>query len=185
MISRAAVFVLALFPAVALAHGAGVATGGWAAGLLHPVTGLDHLLAMFAVGMLGARLGGRALWLLPLLFVGLLLAGAGLAFNGILLPFLEQGILLSVVLFGILVAMPRVSVALGTALVAVFALYHGVAHGAEMPLAASGFAYLAGMAISTAMLHGAGILSVARLQESLARIGGLAIAAGGLVLGMV
>jgi urease accessory protein len=185
MIPKAAVFILTLFSPLAMAHTGGAEAGGWVAGLMHPLLGLDHLLAMFAVGMLGARMGGRALWRLPLLFVGMLLMGAVLALNGHLIPYMEQGIALSVVLFGLMVALPRVSAGMGAALVAGFALYHGMAHGAEMPLAAVGLAYLAGMAVSTALLHLAGILSVSRLQAVFARAGGVAIAAGGLVLAVV
>ena len=71
MIPKAAVFILTLFSPLAMAHTGGAEAGGWVAGLMHPLLGLDHLLAMFAVGMLGARMGGRALWRLPLLFVGM------------------------------------------------------------------------------------------------------------------
>lgn len=185
MISRAAVFVLILFSPLAMAHTGGAEAGGWAIGLVHPLLGMDHLLAMFAIGMLGARLGGPALWRLPLLFVGMLLTGAVLALNGHVLPYIEHGIALSVVLFGLMLALPRLAAGPGAALVAGFALYHGMAHGAEMPPAAVGLAYLVGMAASTSLLHLAGIVSVSRLQAGFARAGGAAIAAGGLVLAVV
>ncbi len=185
MIGKTAVFIISLFPPLAMAHSGGADVGGWTAGLLHPLLGMDHLLAMFAVGMLGARLGGRGLWRLPLLFVGMLLLGAVLALNGHLLPHLEQGIVLSVVLFGLLVALPRVSTGLGAALVAGFALYHGMAHGVEMPPASVGTAYLAGLLVSTALLHLAGILSVLRLHAGFARACGVGIAAGGLALAVI
>jgi len=185
MMRTAAVLLLTLISPLALAHQGGAETAGWSAGLLHPLTGLDHLLAMVAVGMLGARMGGKALWRLPLLFMGLLLAGAVLALNGLMLPYLEQGILLSVVLFGLLVALPRTYAAVGTALVAGFALYHGMAHGAEMPVVATALAYISGMLLSTAGLHLAGIAAVSRLQVEFTRAVGAAVATGGLLLAVV
>lgn len=183
MKARSLVLLLTLVPGLALAH-EGAGAHGWLAGLAHPLLGLDHLLVMLAVGMLGARLGGKTVWRLPLLFVGLLAVGAVLALNGISLPYIEQGILLSVVLFGLLLALPRISAQLGMALVAGFALYHGMAHGAEMPLAASAMVYLAGMVLSTAALHLAGVIGFQSLKLRLVQAGGLGMAATGLVMAL-
>jgi urease accessory protein len=154
---RIAAASLAFAPAVAFAHpghdGASLATG-----FLHPLGGVDHIIAMVAVGLLAARLGGRAVWLVPASFVATM-AVAGLAgMMGAGLPYVETGIALSVVVLAAVAvlgtAMP-VAVAMG--LVAFFAVFHGYAHGAEMPETMSGLAYGAGFVAATALLHGVGI----------------------------
>ena len=127
-------------------------------GFVHPLGGIDHIIAMVAVGLLAARLGGRALWLVPASFV-ITMAAAGLAgMAGFALPYVETGITLSVVVLGAIavfgMAMP-VAAAMG--LVAFFAIFHGFAHGAEMPETMSGLAYGAGFVAATALLHGVGI----------------------------
>jgi urease accessory protein len=154
---RIAAASLAFAPAVAFAHpghdGASLATG-----FLHPLGGVDHIIAMVAVGLLAARLGGRAVWLVPASFVATM-AVAGLAgMMGAGLPYVETGIALSVVVLAAVAvlgtAMP-IAVAMG--LVAFFAVFHGYAHGAEMPETMSGLAYGAGFVTATALLHGVGI----------------------------
>ncbi len=163
---RIAAVSLALVPTVAFAH-PGHEGPGLAAGFLHPLGGVDHIIAMVAVGLLAARLGGRALWLVPASFVGTMtVAGLGL-------PYVETGIALSVVVLGAVaafgVAMP-VAAAMG--LVAFFAVFHGYAHGAEMPETASGLAYGAGFVAATALLHGVGIglgLMIGRVGRSAVR----------------
>jgi len=178
---------LALAAGAAEAHTGVGATSGFAAGITHPIFGADHLLAMIAVGLWAALLGGRAMWLVPATFVGVMTAGGLLAMAGLGLPVVEVMILASVVVLGVLVA-ARVTVptAAGMAVVAAFALFHGFAHGAEMPAAASGLAYGLGFALATALLHAAGLAMgfAARALQSrpLVRIGGGAIAATGLVL---
>ena len=154
---RIAAASLALVPTVAFAH-PGHEGAGMVAGFLHPLGGVDHIIAMVAVGLLAARLGGRALWLVPASFVGAM-AVAGLAgMAGAQLPYVETGIALSVVVLSAVavfgVAMP-VAVAMG--LVACFAVFHGYAHGIEMPETASGLAYGAGFVVATTLLHGVGI----------------------------
>jgi urease accessory protein len=154
---RIAAASLALVPTVAFAH-PGHEGPGLVAGFLHPLGGVDHIIAMVAVGLLAARLGGRALWLVPASFVGTM-AVAGLAgMAGLGLPYVETGIALSVVVLAAVailgVAMP-VAAAMG--LVALFAVFHGYAHGAEMPETVSGLAYGAGFVAATALLHAIGI----------------------------
>ncbi|MDA0218330.1 MAG: HupE/UreJ family protein [Proteobacteria bacterium] len=132
--------------------------GGLAAGFTHPLLGLDHLLAMIAVGLFAAARGGKALWLVPLAFVAMMAGGGALAMAGIQVPMVELGIALSVVVLGAAVAL-RLSlpVAGAMALVGAFALFHGHAHGAEIPAGASALTYAAGFVAATAMLHGIGI----------------------------
>ncbi len=169
----------------ALAHGGAGAGGGFVAGAAHPIGGLDHILAMVAVGLLAAQMGGRALWSVPAAFVGAMLVGGLIAIGGVGLPLVEQGIVGSVLILGLVIAVGRrLPVGLAIAGVAVLALFHGHAHGTEMPLAASGLAYGLGFALSTACLHGAGILAGLAIREAgNARIAQFALrASGGVVL---
>jgi len=178
-----------LAPASAYAHpGAGEA-GGLVHGFMHPVGGIDHVLAMVAVGAFAALMGGRALWLVPAAFVAMMAFGGVIGFEGVQLPMVEIGIAASVVALGAAVALrwnPSVAVAAG--LVGLFAIFHGHAHGAEMPLGASALGYAAGFMIATALLHVAGIVigvatGLAGRGSLLAtRIGGSAIALAGVGL---
>jgi urease accessory protein len=187
-----AVFVLA--PAVALAHPGHGDASGLMHGFSHPISGIDHVLAMVAVGIFAARLGGRALWLVPLGFVAVMALAGALGMAGIPLPFSEAGIALSVVVLGLAIAF-RLSlpVLAAVALVGFFALFHGHVHGAEMPAATSGVAYAAGFLGATAMLHAMGVgagLLIGReggtLSRRLVQTGGGAMALFGLaVLGGV
>jgi urease accessory protein len=125
---------------------------------MHPVGALDHVLAMIAVGLYAALLGGRALWLVPASFIGMTAIGGALGIAGLGPPHTEIGIALSVIVLGLAVAL-RLSLPTraAMALVGVFAVFHGYAHGAEMPPDASGLRYAAGFLLATALLHGAGI----------------------------
>jgi urease accessory protein len=147
----------ALLPQAAFAHVGAGGTSGISHGFWHPVGGLDHVLAMVAAGLFAANLGGRALWAVPLAFVALMGVGGALGIAQVSVPYVEIGIALSVVVLGALVAL-RVKwpVAAAMALVGVFAIFHGHAHGAEMPMDASGAAYAAGFMTATALLHMAG-----------------------------
>lgn len=157
--------VLAI-PGLAHAHPGHENMSGLVSGLGHPLFGLDHLLAMLAVGLWGAQLGGKARWLLPVLFVGVMLAGGSLAMLGLSVPAVEPGIIASVVVLGLFLLWARqVPLAVSAALVSVFALFHGVAHGAEMPLEASAMTYALGFAVATAGLHMLGLLAGAWLQQ--------------------
>jgi urease accessory protein len=149
---------LALVPTAAFAHvGVGDANG-FAHGFMHPVSGMDHVLAMVAVGVFAAQLGGRAVWAAPCAFVGMMIVGGALGMSGVNVPFVEIGIGLSVVVLGSAVALGlSVPVIVAMALVGFFAVFHGHAHGAEMPETSSGLSYGAGFVIATAMLHIGGI----------------------------
>lgn len=154
--------VLALFvslaPTVASAHVGVGDTQGFSHGFLHPLSGIDHILVMVAVGVLAAQLGGRALWALPLAFIGMMIVGGAGGMSGVEVPFVEIGIGVSVVVLGLFVAFGLdVPVAAAMALVGLFAIFHGHAHGAEMPETASGVGYGMGFVVATALLHGTGI----------------------------
>ena len=152
------VFFLIIMAAVADAHTGVGSTMGFAHGFGHPFGGLDHVLAMVAVGLFAANLGGRALWLVPASFVGMMAVGGALGIGGIEMKFVEIGIAASVIVLGLAVALQwNLPVAGAMALAGFFALFHGHAHGAEMPTDASGLAYGLGFVIATAILHMIGI----------------------------
>lgn len=166
----AAVGAVALLPGVALAH-TGHDVSGFVSGLAHPVAGADHLLAMLAVGLWAARLGGQALWLVPLTFVITMLLGNVLALSGVSLALTEQGIGVSVVVLGLLLAFAaRFATPVCMTIAGGFALFHGLAHGAEMPLSASGFTYAAGFMLATLGLHLAGMVLGKAGSETRARL---------------
>lgn len=179
--------LIALFPALAHAHvGVGQANG-LLPGLAHPITGLDHICAMVAVGLWAAQRGGRALWLVPLTFVSVMAVGGLLGMAAISLPFVEQGVLASVLVLGVLIAAAvRLPLVMSVVIVALFALFHGHTHGTEMPVTASGFVYGLGFMLATVALHLGGIgigLAARRAGTGLVvRYAGGAIAACGLYL---
>ena len=146
-----------LLPSFAYAHpGMG---GGFLHGLSHPFSGLDHIAAMLAVGVWATQLGGRAVWAVPVTFVGVMALGGALAELGLVVPFIEQGVVLSVLILGVLIAgAVRLPLWLGSALVGLFALCHGQAHGVEMPSLASGMTYAAGFMLATLVLHLLGVV---------------------------
>lgn len=147
-----------LAASAAQAHTGAGSTHGFMYGAEHPFGGLDHLLAMIAVGLWAAQLGGRSLWAVPLTFVGIMSLGGILGMAGIGLPFMEIGILASVLALGVAVAAAvRLPLAWSMSLVGFLALFHGQAHGMEMPADASGVAYAAGFIFATAALHASGI----------------------------
>ena len=170
----------ALAASSAAAHTGGMAAGGFTTGFLHPIGGLDHVLAMVTVGLLAFHIGGRSTWLIPASFVGMMVVGGVLGAAAIGLPLVEVGIVLSVVVLGALVASGRALPAvLATALVGLFAVFHGHAHGTEMPAAASGVAYGVGFILATALLHGAGLLAGFGLARLGTRVGGGLLRASG------
>ncbi|MFC2969886.1 HupE/UreJ family protein [Acidimangrovimonas pyrenivorans] len=181
---------LAVTASPALAHIAPLAHGSVAAGLEHPVTGPDHVLAMVAVGLWAAMAGGRALWALPATFVGAMVAGYGLALAGVALPMVEPMILASVILLGGMLAFAaRLPLGASVAMIAAFGLAHGAAHGAEVG-GAGQVAFGLGFALATAALHGIGVgvaqslvrLTSAERRMTVLRGMGAATAAAGLVL---
>jgi urease accessory protein len=177
-----------LAPTAAFAHAGHDSAVGFVQGFVHPVSGLDHVLAMIAVGLFAANLGGRALWAVPLSFVAVMALGGALGVAGIAVPFVEAGIAVSVFVLGLAVALRwRWSVTGAMALVGGFAVFHGHAHGAEMPVDAAGLAYGIGFVLATAILHAMGLglgLGTARFGSKHApraiRFGGAAMAVAGL-----
>ena len=183
---------LALLAALLVASGpasahteAGVA-GGLLSGFLHPLTGLDHLVAMVAVGLWGAQLGKPGIWVLPITFPAVMAFGGVLGVIGVTLPQSELVIALSAVVLGFAVAMAlRVPFAAAAVVVGVFAIFHGYAHGRELPGAANPLAYGVGFVVATGMLHATGILigtltnwrtgaqAVRALGAAIAGLGGL------------
>lgn len=149
------------------------------AGLAHPLSGADHLLAMLAVGLWASQLGGRAKWLVPTSFVAVMAIAGAVGMAGIVLPTVESGIAVSVFVLGLLVAVTaKLPLAASSALVALFAAFHGYAHGAEMPAAGSAWGYGLGFVLSTAALHATGLV-LGRFNHKLARVLGAAIAMAG------
>jgi len=149
--------VLLLSGASALAHTGSVA-GGFVGGIAHPVFGPDHVAAMIAVGLWGAFLGPPAIWMLPVVFPLVMTFGGVLGIVGVPIPAVEKGIASSAIVLGLMVALaarPPLWVAAG--LVGVFAIFHGHAHGAELPRGADAVAYSAGFVIATGLLHLTGI----------------------------
>lgn len=142
----------------ALAHEQQGQAAGLVTGLLHPVSGLDHVLAMVAVGLWGAQLGAPAIWLLPVTFPLMMAFGGFLGLIGVPLPGVEIGIAASAILLGAMVALQaRPPLALAGLLVAFFAVFHGHAHGTELPAGQSGLLYSLGFVVATGLLHAVGI----------------------------
>jgi urease accessory protein len=169
----------------ASAHAGGAAGAGFATGLLHPLLGWDHVAAMVAVGLWGAFLGAPAIWVLPVAFPLVMALGGALGAAGVPLPGIETGIAGSALVIGLAVALaaqPPLWVA--AVIVAAFAVFHGHAHGTEMPQAANPLTYAAGFVIATGLLHLAGIafgLLAARPAGRIAvRAAGGVIALGGI-----
>ena len=157
-LSTAVTLILLVGTETAWAHIKGGQAIGLATGLAHPWSGLDHVLAMIAVGLWGAQLGNPALWLLPVTFPMVMAMGAMLGLLGIPLPGIEVGIALSALLLGLMV-LGEVRPGIGAAalLIAFFAIFHGHAHGTELPAGQSGLLYSMGFVIATGTLHALGI----------------------------
>lgn len=187
-LALAAALLLASAPA--LAHTGAGPVNGLTAGFGHPLGGLDHLLAMLAVGVLAAQLGGQALWAVPLAFVSMMLLGGVAGLVGAPLPLVEFGIAGSVVLLGGVVALgKRLPLDAAVVLAGALAVFHGHAHGTEMPAGAGALAYASGFVLATALLHGAGIAAMLgasrtgeRVAQMSARAAGAVIALAGLAI---
>ncbi len=179
------VLVAFLSPGLALAHG-GADGGGLVHGLMHPLSGLDHVLAMVAVGVFAAQLGGRATWAVPAAFAGMMAVGGLMGAVGVGLPWVEAAIGLSVLALGLLVAGGvRMPVAAAMALVGAFAVFHGHAHGMEMPAGAGALQYGIGFIAGTAALHAVGLALGLATGPRMARLAGAGTALAGLGLAIV
>jgi urease accessory protein len=181
------VTAILLAPSFVQAHTGVGTTHGFSHGFFHPLTGLDHLCAMIAVGLWAAQLGGRALWIVPLTFISVMAVGGAMGMAGMPMPFVEQGIATSVLVLGFLIAAAvRLPVAASATIVGIFALLHGHAHGSEMPVSASGLSYGIGFILATAMLHAVGVglgIGVQRISTvRIVRFAGAAIAACGVYI---
>jgi len=181
------VLVVLVAPSLAHAHVGVGQTSGVLHGLAHPITGLDHIVAMIAVGLWAAQLGGRALWVVPLSFVTVMSVGGFLGTVGVSIPFVEPGIVASVLVLGVLIAAAiRLPLVAGSFLVGLFAVFHGHAHGAEMPETVSGLAYGIGFVLATGVLHcsgiGFGLLAQRLANPQVIRYAGGAIMALAIVL---
>jgi urease accessory protein len=178
--------VLALVPTAAFAHTGVGDTAGFFHGFEHPIGGIDHILAMVAVGVFAYVLGGRSLWLVPVSFVLMMGVGFLLGIGNVEVPFVELGIALSSVVIGAAAAWGRpMPASIAMALVGVFAIFHGHAHGAEMPVDAGGLTYALGFMTATALLHAAGIAAAMIVARIVGRYGRLAaqVAGGVFALG--
>ncbi len=150
---------MALLPRLALAHEEKGAAAGFVSGFQHPLSGWDHILAMVAVGLWGAQLGAPAIWVLPVTFPMMMAFGGFLGLVGVPLPGVEVGIALSAIVLGVAVALEwKPKLALAMTIVAIFAIFHGYAHGSELAPGTSALAYSLGFVVATGCLHGVGIL---------------------------
>lgn len=181
--NRTLTTLLLLLASTAASAHTGHTVSGFASGFAHPFSGMDHLLAMLAVGLWAGQLGGQRIWQLPATFM-LMLAGG--AFIGMMVPSLtliEPGIAASVLILGLLIASPtKLALPLSFALTAAFGIFHGYAHGTEMPSAVAPLVYAAGFLLATASLHVSGIFMGNALRERFVRwvqVVGMGIAAMG------
>jgi len=151
------VIIFFVFPTPAYAHLIG--GNGFASGLTHPLLGLDHLLAMIAVGIIATQTGGKTTWIVPSTFLIFMVIGGLLAIIGLKVPLVETGIALSVLIFGALMTLSKkLPTHLAVLCVAIFAFFHGHSHGEEMPMIANQVLYITGFIFSTALLHAMGVL---------------------------
>jgi urease accessory protein len=181
------IVLISCLPGIALAHTGIGETAGFMHGFSHPIGGADHILAMVAVGLWAAQIGGRALWVIPCTFVGVMVLGGVLGFAGIYVPFVEEGILVSILILGVLIAGAfKVPLMYSSLIVGLFAIFHGHAHGIEMPATMSAASYAVGFALATAMLHlagiGLGVLMQKSKLQTVNRFAGGVIALSGIYL---
>jgi urease accessory protein len=178
--------LLLLWPTGALAHILGDQAGGFISGFAHPISGLDHILAMVSVGLRGAQLGPPAIWLLPVTFPMVMAFGGMLGLLGVPLPGTEIGIALSAIGLGAMVASEaRPPLWVAAVLVGFFAIFHGHAHGTELPPDESGVLYSMGFVVATGLLHlagiGIGLINRWKAGEVTLRLGGAGVAIAGCV----
>jgi urease accessory protein len=181
-----AIFTISISAGVAAAHIEGGLAGGFGSGFAHPLFGPDHIAAMVAVGLWGAFLGAPAIWLLPIVFPLVMAFGGVLGILGVPLPGVEIGIAVSAVVLGLMVALAvKPHLAVAAVIVGAFAIFHGYAHGAELPDGDNPVAYAVGFVIATGLLHlcgiGIGLLTRWPAGRMAVRLAGSAIAIAGLV----
>ena len=182
MIALAALSLLVMTEASFAHTGEGI-TGGFLSGLTHPIFGWDHVVAMVAVGLWGAILGRPAIWILPIVFPVVMAFGAALGVAGIPVPFIEAGIALSGMVLGLLIVfLIKAPMAIAAVIVGLFAIFHGHAHGTELPESANPISYAVGFVIATGLLHLFGIV-FGTLMASEA--GKWAVRAGGALIALV
>lgn len=172
------------FALYALAHIHAGEVGGFVSGMRHPISGWDHILAMVAVGLWGSQLGPPAIWLLPVAFPMIMAFGGFLGLVGVPLPGVEYGVAASALVLGFLVVTEkRLPIGVALTIVGTFAIFHGYAHGTELPPGESGLLYSAGFVVATGCLHGVGI-TIGLLQRwprgrAAIRAAGAVVAGGG------
>lgn len=177
------IVVSCMLPVIAQAHTGEGAVGGFISGLMHPVFGPDHVIAMVAVGLWGAFLGMPAIWLLPVVFPLVMAMGGVLGIYGVSIPAVEIGIAASGIILGGSVALAaRPPIWIAAIVVGIFAIFHGHAHGAELPEAANPLAYSIGFVLSTGLLHLSGIAFGLLVRWPAGRI---AVRIGGLLISLL
>lgn len=183
--ARSAVLLILLYAQSASAHVGQAEALGALTGFLHPLSGWDHILAMVAVGLWGAQLGAPAIWILPVAFPVVMAMGGMLGFLGVRVPGIEYGIAASAIILGAAVAFEvRPPLVIAALVVGAFAIFHGHAHGTELPPGQSALLYSMGFVVATGCLHAVGIgIGTAHRRpwgRKLLRVAGTAIAAGGI-----
>jgi urease accessory protein len=178
---------LLILPTLAFAHSEDSSTSGFLHGFLHPIGGIDHLLAMLAVGVWAAMAQDKSKWIIPASFVGIMALGGILGFAGLAMPLVEEVILLSVLVLGVLIAITlKLPLPAAAVIVGAFALFHGHAHGTELPHAVSAATYAAGFLFSSALINltGFGIGTMIQKTEKpqLFRLTGMAFTLASVVL---
>ncbi len=180
-------FIFAAVPRLAFAHaGHDHGEGGFGSGFMHPITGLDHLIAMVAIGVWAVQAGGRAVVLLPVVFVSLMLVGGGVVMSGVSVPLVEPGIVASVLVLGLIIATAaRLPLLAGIIITAAFAFMHGAAHGQELG-EASPMLFALGAVLASTLLHMAGALLGTMVHAKAGalplRIAGGGVAVAGLLM---
>jgi len=179
-----------LAPSAAFAHNGEHAISGFVSGVLHPLAGLDHLLALLAVGIVAARQSGKARLAIPTAFLAFLLVGATAGVAGMVAPQVEAGILASLMILGLMIsASTTLSATISTVLISIFALLHGQAHGAEIPAGASTFSYFSGFLLASLLIQSGALICSAKMSEHNAtlvnRIAGAGILVSGLTLASI
>lgn len=157
---------LLFLPMLAQAHSGSEHLHGLAEGFSHPFNGVDHIIAMLAVGFWAKQRGGKNLYLLPVAFVIIMVLAALVGMSGIEITGTETGIIVSnAVLIALVLISPRFSMPVSMVIVGFFALFHGISHGAEMPLATESLSYMIGFSTATSLLHGTGLLFATLLSK--------------------